>query len=200
MTPLERRHNRLRSFNSWVKNNDPRLAAEAAAQANSELNEAFAAASLPVALEREIELESIVLRSTRPVLAIKENVTQLAFVDAEDRETWKERIESALSFGTNVAIEAGPTSSAGFATFSPWRVAKAYICLTISRTWMAVAGAPRSFTLLHTARRSSGVISVNRRFFQTGKISRSKIAFRIDRVLSAMRASLNQRLPTAPKF
>jgi len=61
-------------------------------------------------------------------------------------------------------------------------------------------GAPRSFTLRQRARRSSGVISVSRRFFQTGRMSRSKIARRIERVLSAIRASFNQRLPKAPKF
>jgi len=32
--------------------------------------------------------------------------------------------ESERSFGTNVAIDAGPTSSAGFGTFSPCRIAK----------------------------------------------------------------------------
>lgn len=32
--------------------------------------------------------------------------------------------ESARSLGMNVAMEAGPTSSAGLATFSPWRMAK----------------------------------------------------------------------------
>ncbi len=32
--------------------------------------------------------------------------------------------ESERSFGTKVAIEAGPTSSAGLATFSPCRIAK----------------------------------------------------------------------------
>jgi hypothetical protein len=31
-------------------------------------------------------------------------------------------------------------------------------------------------------------------------MSRLKIAFRIERVLSAIRASLNQRFPAAPKF
>ena len=44
------------------------------------------------------------------------------------------------------------------------------------------------------------MISVSKRFFQTGRMSRSKIARRIEPVLSAIRASLNQRLPTAPKF
>ncbi len=33
--------------------------------------------------------------------------------------------ESARSLGVKVAIEAGPTLSAGFATFSPCRMAKA---------------------------------------------------------------------------
>ena len=33
-----------------------------------------------------------------------------------------------------VAIDAGPTSSAGLATFSPCRIAKAKTCFTMSRT------------------------------------------------------------------
>jgi hypothetical protein len=32
--------------------------------------------------------------------------------------------DSERSFGTKVAIDAGPTSSAGLATFSPCRIAK----------------------------------------------------------------------------
>ena len=67
--------------------------------------------------------------------------------------------DSDRSFGTKVAIDAGPTSSAGLATFSPCRMAKAKTSFTMSLTWTAVAGAPRSFTFAHSPRRSSGRIS-----------------------------------------
>lgn len=95
MTPLERRLKRLRNFNSWVRENDPRLTAAATAQAKEELNEAFEVARPREALERDVGLESIILRSTRPVLAIKKNVTQLDFKHADDREAWKTRLAAA---------------------------------------------------------------------------------------------------------
>ncbi|GEM_PF-5581601 len=64
---------------------------------------------------------------------------------------------------------------------------------------MAVAGAPRAFTLLHSARRSSGVTSFSFRFWKTGRMSRSMMCLRIGRVLSAMRASASQRSVILPK-
>jgi hypothetical protein len=70
----------------------------------------------------------------------------------------------------------------------------------MSRTWVAVAGAPRSCLFRHSARRSSGVISVRSLFFQTGTMSRSKMTRRIDRVLSAIGASSNQRSPNWAKL
>lgn len=60
-----------------------------------------------------------------------------------------------------------------FAIVSPCRTAKPKICFTISRTWIAVAGAPRLLTLLHSALRSSGVISVISRLFHAGAMSLS---------------------------
>jgi len=58
----------------------------------------------------------------------------------------------------------------------------------MSRMCTAVAGAPRSFTLLHNARRSSEVISLSWRFSKAGKMSRSTMLLRIALVLSAIRA------------
>jgi endonuclease G len=96
VTPLETRLKRLRRFNAWVKANDPRLAVEATEAAHAALEtEAFEVARDPADLERDVMRESLILRSTRPVLAIKENAVQLVFVDAEDRETWKERLDKA---------------------------------------------------------------------------------------------------------
>ncbi len=48
-------------------------------------------------VDRQVELESIAMRKERPVLAIKENVTQLVFIDQADSEIWGERIKKAKS-------------------------------------------------------------------------------------------------------
>ena len=53
------------------------------------------------------------------------------------------------------------------------KIANAQTSLTMSRTWTAVAGAPRCFTLAHIERRSSGLISVSSRLQETGRMSRS---------------------------
>jgi endonuclease G len=49
----------------------------------------------PQRLENAIQEESIALRRTRPVLAIKENVTQLRFIDEADSAIWKKRLTDA---------------------------------------------------------------------------------------------------------
>ena len=102
MTPLERRLLRLRNFNAWVRGLDPKLNEEARDTANLET---FEIAASQAALENDLQLESIVLRRTRPVLAIKENVTQLVFQDEQDSEIWKERIGRAQG-ALDVAIRA----------------------------------------------------------------------------------------------
>jgi hypothetical protein len=85
-------------------------------------------------------------------------------------------------------------------TFSPWRMANPKICLTRSRTWMAVAGAPRSTIALQSPRRSSGVISVSSRLRHLGSNSRFQIDRRIARVLSAIGAFWNPVSPNSPKL
>jgi endonuclease G len=92
MDILERRLSRLRNFTEWVKSGDPQLAEEAADMARTEVLE-FAAS--PEALENAVQEESIVLRRTRPVFAIKENVTQLVFMDESDSAIWRERLTDA---------------------------------------------------------------------------------------------------------
>jgi endonuclease G len=87
---------RLRNFNSMVLNSDPALAEETAdlrpASAGLEAMES------PHAAEENIGLESIVLRRTRPVLAIRDNDTKLDFIDKADSEIWLARLTKAKPF------------------------------------------------------------------------------------------------------
>ena len=84
---------RLRRHNASVQQNDPKLAEESR-DTGAEL-EAFTAAPSPEAVEKQIELESIVMRRQRPVLAIRDNVTKLIFIDEADSEIWGERLKKA---------------------------------------------------------------------------------------------------------
>jgi endonuclease G len=86
---------RLRQFNGWVRSTDPRLAEETADVAHEELFEAAPALEGRDPIEAEIELESIVLRRTRPVLAILNDETQLEFIDPADSAIWKQRLLTA---------------------------------------------------------------------------------------------------------
>jgi hypothetical protein len=70
----------------------------------------------------------------------------------------------------------------------------------MSRTWIAVAGAPRSTMAPQCARRSSGVISVSSLVRHLGSSSRSKIDRRIARVLSAIGAAVSHFSPNSPKL
>ena len=63
-----------------------------------------------------------------------------------------------------------------------------------------MAGAPRAFTLLHKARRSSELTSLSSRFLNAGRMSRSTMLLRIARVLSAILASASHRNVMSPKF
>jgi endonuclease G len=92
---LEDNLERLRRFNASIRASDSRLAEEAIDVARSGLLENMGAASRP---EQAIELESIVLRRTRPVLAIRNNETRLDFVDQADSAIWKDRLTRAKPF------------------------------------------------------------------------------------------------------
>ena len=84
---------RLRRYNASVQQNDPKLAEESR-DTGAEL-EAFTTAPSPEAVDKQIELESIVMRRQRPVLAIRDNVTKLIFIDEADSEIWGERLKKA---------------------------------------------------------------------------------------------------------
>jgi endonuclease G len=83
---------KLRGINAEIRQQDPRLHQE-----SSDLS--LEALELPSAgartTEDAVQLESIVLRRLRPVLAIKNNTTELVFAEKADSEVWKERLEGA---------------------------------------------------------------------------------------------------------
>jgi endonuclease G len=84
---------RLRNFNSMVLNSDPALAEEAADLRPRSAG--LEAIESPQAAEDNIALESIVLRRTRPILAIRDNDTKLDFIDKADSEIWLARLTTA---------------------------------------------------------------------------------------------------------
>lgn len=90
---LQKKFLLLRRYNDAVRNSDPKLAEEIRDRGAG--TEAYTEA-LPKA-EHQIEIESIAMRRLRPVLAIKQNVTQLKFVDQADSEIWSSRLEKAAS-------------------------------------------------------------------------------------------------------
>ena len=79
MGKLEDQLARLRRFNASVRAGDPKLAEESADLGVE--NEALEMVRSPQALDEAVELESIVMRRERPVLAIHNNVTKLVFID-----------------------------------------------------------------------------------------------------------------------
>ncbi|MBV8186555.1 MAG: DNA/RNA non-specific endonuclease [Alphaproteobacteria bacterium] len=92
---LETRLARLRALNDLIHRSDPRLAEESRDRTPSLALESMSGPSSTV---DQIGLESIILRRTRPVLAIRDNDTQLAFADAEDSAIWRDRLTKAKSF------------------------------------------------------------------------------------------------------
>lgn len=95
MSTLHEKLARLREFNARVRGTDAELAVETADLAPGTALEAMVA---PSRVEDAVELESIVLRRTRPVLAIKENETRLEFVEQADSAIWKKRLLDAKPF------------------------------------------------------------------------------------------------------
>ncbi len=84
---------RLRRFNRLVRERDPGLdeamrAREAAAERKPDV---IQEAQGPT----DLALESIIMRTQRPVLAIKNNDTVVEFESAEDAATWKDRLTAA---------------------------------------------------------------------------------------------------------
>src|SRR3984893_8136399 len=84
---------RLRRYNLSVRENDPKLAEEAR-DLGYEVRAAEEAVS-PQAADEMLGLESIAMRTQRPVLAIRDSVTQLVFIDEADSKIWGERLTKA---------------------------------------------------------------------------------------------------------
>jgi len=84
----------LRGYNKAVQERDPKLAEEVRDRvATGEV--VTESAAPPEEIDRQFELESIAMRTQRPVLAIKENVTQLVFIDQADSQIWGDRLTQA---------------------------------------------------------------------------------------------------------
>ncbi|MEI9425920.1 DNA/RNA non-specific endonuclease [Mesorhizobium sp. Cs1299R1N1] len=87
-TPAEKAA-QLRAFNDSLLDDDPEMAdAEGTANERLEVNRPP---------QQAIELESIVMRRRRPVLAIQNGAAVLEFKDEADLPLWKSRLESAAT-------------------------------------------------------------------------------------------------------
>src|ERR1043166_1771725 len=85
---------RLRNYNAFIRGLDPKLADEGVELARK--TPVLEALGDPAALD--VAMESIVLRTTRPVLEIRENQTILKFADREDSAIWTDRLQKAKPF------------------------------------------------------------------------------------------------------
>ena len=83
---------RLRRYNRSVRENDPKLAEEVRDRGFEAM---VTEAASPEATEEMLGLESITMRTQRPVLAIRDNVTRLVFIDEADSKIWAERLTKA---------------------------------------------------------------------------------------------------------
>lgn len=94
MSGLDEQLALLRGYNRAVQDRDPKLAEEVrdGVARGTVVTES---AAPPEEIGRQLELESIAMRKQRPVLAIKENVTRLVFVDPADSEIWGERLRKS---------------------------------------------------------------------------------------------------------
>jgi len=86
---------RLRSYNAFIRGLDPKLGQEGVdvARSTPTLEAASADAAAP-----DVALESIILRTTRPVLEIRDSETILKFADQADSAIWTDRLTKAKPF------------------------------------------------------------------------------------------------------
>jgi endonuclease G len=91
MSEVEERLARLRRFNALVHRDDPKLAEESADLGGAGL-ESIEGIRSP---DASVGLESIILKRTRPVLAILNNDPVIKFDDQGDSEIWKARLTKA---------------------------------------------------------------------------------------------------------
>lgn len=102
MATPEEQLDRLRRYNISVRQSDPKLAEEVRDRGfEAMVNKAVS----PQAAEEMLGLESIAMRTQRPVLAIRDNVTRLIFIDDADSKIWGERLTKARPL-LDVAIPA----------------------------------------------------------------------------------------------
>jgi endonuclease G len=93
MSEIEERLARLRSFNALVHRDDPKLAEESADLGGARAG--LEGMELARAPDDSVGLESIILRRTRPVLAIRDNDPVIKFIDQADSEIWQARLTKA---------------------------------------------------------------------------------------------------------
>ena len=93
MATVQEQLARLRRYRASVQANDPQLGEES--RDLGVVTEGFTEALPTQLVEQQIVEESIIMRRERPVLAIKENVTQLVFVDEAESEIWRARLSQA---------------------------------------------------------------------------------------------------------
>jgi endonuclease G len=92
MSGIEEVLTRLRSLNEQIRQQDPKLDSEALGTPAAALETVNFA---PQSIENAVQLESIVLRRLRPVLAIKNNTVELSFTEESDCQLWKDRLTRA---------------------------------------------------------------------------------------------------------
>jgi endonuclease G len=140
---------------------DPKLAEELA---DRWLDEALEVAS---SVDSLIAEETIVMRTTRPVLAIKENQAELVFKDQKDSEIWKSRLVTAKDIVSSTVRAVGRIELAGCAEFSwvgtGWLVAPNI--LVTNRHVAAVFATSRGAELVFKAG-SDGAIKASVDFLQ----------------------------------
>src|SRR5262249_44235578 len=95
MSTREEQLQRLKEFNDQVRQADPQLHEEGIDQASQRVREESTRVDL---LEDGLVEETIVMRTTRPVLPIKKNDTKLEFVEDADSKIWAKRITDAKPF------------------------------------------------------------------------------------------------------
>src|SRR5262249_37515134 len=86
---------RLRLYNQSVRARDPQLAEESLDR-GARNESVYTEGMRPETAEAEIDLESIVMRRERPVLAVKNNAVELRFADGEDSRIWSDRLTQAV--------------------------------------------------------------------------------------------------------
>jgi endonuclease G len=91
MSSSEEKLGQLRKFTNAIRAEDPELAESVAEKRGTSALEAMDSGNV----EDAIALESIILRTERPVLAIKKNQAELVFVDQIDSQIWESRLKAA---------------------------------------------------------------------------------------------------------